>query len=66
MSQLVGRLYWPPPYFSMWAVERLRGQGHVVEQQDILGLWRINGGPEITYNQLVQIACRDFDTKAPK
>jgi hypothetical protein len=31
-------------------------RGHKIDQQDIPGLWRINGGPEITNGQLIQIA----------
>lgn len=34
----------------------LRNAGHTVEEQDIPGLYRLNGGPEITGNQLNALA----------
>ena len=43
---------------SQWTVDlmaRLEAAGHRVEQQDIPGLWRIDGGPELTTNQLMQV-----------
>jgi len=36
-------------------IKLLRNAGNVVEEQDIPGLWRINGGPELTTNQLLSI-----------
>lgn len=47
----------PPPERAPYrAANHLRKMGHRVEEQDIPGLWRINGGAEITSGQLVQIA----------
>jgi len=43
---------------SQWMVDlmaNLERAGHRVEQQDIPGLWRIDGGPELTTNQLIQV-----------
>lgn len=37
-------------------VALLKNHGNVVEAENIEGLWRINGGPELTCNQLLQVA----------
>lgn len=42
------------------AYDYLLQRGHRVEPQDIPGLWRIDGGPEITSGQLVAIAQKDL------
>ncbi len=39
----------------MLKVDGLRALGHVVEEQDIPGLWRVDNGPEITSNQLLSL-----------
>ena len=36
-------------------VTKLREDGHLVEPQDIPGLWRVDGGPEITTGQLLSL-----------
>lgn len=36
-------------------IDRLVREGHVVEQQDIPGLFRIDGGTELTINQMLSI-----------
>lgn len=38
------------------AMEIIASHGHVVTKQDIPGLYRIDGGQEITTNQLISIA----------
>lgn len=46
---------------SKWRLDMLADlerSGYRVEAQDIPGLWRINGGPELTSNQLVSEARR--------
>lgn len=40
----------------MTPVEYLRSSGRSVEEQDIPGLYRVDGGPEITFGQLMQLA----------
>lgn len=53
LSQFVGP--------SRWRVDlmaALEKAGHRVEQQDIPGLWRIDGGPELTTGQLMQVGAQ--------
>lgn len=45
--------------------EYLRRAGYTVVEQDIPGLYRINGGPEITYGQLLQLAREEIMPDPP-
>lgn len=38
------------------AIADIRDAGHTVEAQDIPGLYRINGGPELTVGQMLGVA----------
>ena len=46
----------PTPRAFDVLVMRLRREGHIVEAENILGLWRVNNGPELTEGQLFQVA----------
>jgi hypothetical protein len=40
------------------AIRQLERLGHTVTRENIPGLYRINGGPELTRNQLISIATK--------
>jgi hypothetical protein len=47
-----------PPLLLLFrlAIKRLVRAGHQVEAQDIPGLFRVDGGPELTVRQVINLA----------
>ena len=48
--------FFGPRQWQVDMLAALEAAGHRVEQQDVPGLWRIDGGPELTSNQLLSVA----------